>query len=56
MTCNGCLKHVDKALRTIPGVTDVDVTLPGTAKIEGDAPVETLIAAIEGAGYSASPK
>jgi copper chaperone CopZ len=57
MTCNGCVKHVGKALRGVPGVTAVEVSLPdGTAKIvhEESAAVPALVAAVESAGYEAS--
>jgi Cu2+-exporting ATPase/Cu+-exporting ATPase len=57
MTCNGCVKHVDKALREVPGVTAVEVSLPdGTAKVvhADDAPVTALLAAVESAGYEAA--
>ena len=57
MTCNGCVKHVDRALREVPGVTAVEVDLPGArAKVSHDpaaAPVPALVAAIEAAGYEA---
>ena len=56
MTCNGCVKHVDAALREVPGVTAVEVDLAGgQAKIAHDAqksPVEALVAAVEAAGFS----
>jgi copper chaperone CopZ len=56
MTCNGCVKHVDQALRAVPGVTAVEVSLPDhCARIVHDpelAPPTTLVAAVEGAGYS----
>ena len=58
MTCNGCVKHVDKALRGLAGVTAVEVDLPGgRAKVSHDeakAPVASLISAVEAAGYTAS--
>lgn len=56
MTCNGCRKHVDAALRKVPGVTAVEVDLPnGQAKVvHDDTPVASLIAAVEGAGYQAA--
>jgi mercuric reductase len=58
MTCNGCVKHVDAALRTVPGVSAVDVDLAGgRAKIAHDpetSPAPSLIAAVEGAGYHAA--
>lgn len=59
MSCNNCVRHVDKALRAVPGVTGVEVDLP-----EGRATVEhaettappALIAAVESAGYEAVPQ
>jgi len=58
MTCNGCVKHVDGALRAVPGVAAVEVLLVDQkAKIVHDperSPVPILIAAVEGAGYAAS--
>ena len=57
MTCNGCVKHVDKALREVPGVTAVEVSLPAaTAKVvhEESAQISALLAAVESAGYEAS--
>lgn len=56
MTCNGCVKHVDQALRAVPGVTAVEVTLAEhRAKIVHDpaqATLPSLVAAVEGAGYT----
>ena len=58
MTCNGCVKHVDQALRAVPGVSAVEVALAeNRAKVVHDpeqTPVPALIAAVETAGYSAS--
>jgi copper chaperone len=57
MTCNGCVRHVDKALRGVPGVTAVEVSLPeqrATVVHDDDAPVPALVAAVESAGYSAA--
>ncbi len=58
MTCNGCVKHVDQALRAVPGVSAVEVVLAeGRAKIVHDperSPVPALVAAVEGAGYTAA--
>jgi len=57
MTCNGCVKHVDAALRAVPGVTAVEVNLAEQrAKIVHDdaaAPPAALVAAVEAAGYEA---
>jgi len=59
MTCNGCVKHVDAALRAVPGVAAVEVLLVDQkAKVvhdPGRSPVPILLAAVEGAGYSAAP-
>jgi copper chaperone CopZ len=58
MTCNGCVKHVDAALREVPGVTAVEVDLAnGRAKVVHDpakSPTPALIAAVTEAGYEAS--
>jgi copper chaperone len=57
MTCNGCVRHVDKALREVPGVTSVEVSLPEQRAIvvhSEDAPVPSLVAAVESAGYTAA--
>jgi copper chaperone CopZ len=59
MTCNGCVKHVDAALRAVPGVAAVEVLLfDQRAKVVHDperSPVPILLAAVEGAGYEATP-
>jgi copper chaperone CopZ len=58
MTCNGCVKHVDAALRGLPGVLAVQVNLPeGRAEVSHDpqqSPVTSLIAAVVDAGYEAA--
>ncbi|WP_026853451.1 heavy-metal-associated domain-containing protein [Geothrix fermentans] len=52
MTCGGCVRHVDKAIRATPGVTDVAVDLAsGTATVTGTATFETLAAKVAEAGY-----
>ncbi len=52
MTCGGCVRHVDKALRNTPGVTNVTVDLAsGTAVVTGTASFETLAAQVAEAGY-----
>jgi copper chaperone len=56
MSCNNCVRHVDEALRAVPGVTGVEVSLPeGRAKVEhtAQAAPPALIAAVESAGYEA---
>jgi len=55
MTCNGCVRHVDKALRAVPGVSAVEVTLPDRAKVVHEsAELTRLLAAVEAAGYHAA--
>jgi copper chaperone CopZ len=57
MTCNGCVRHVDKALRGVAGVSAVEVSLPeqrATISHEETAPIASLVAAVESAGYTAS--
>jgi len=52
MTCGGCAKHVEKALRAVPGVTEVTVDLAnGAASVEGTASFELLAASVGAAGY-----
>lgn len=52
MTCGGCVRHVDKALRKTPGVTEAAVDLAsGTAKVAGTASFEALSTAVAEAGY-----
>ena len=57
MTCNGCVKHVDAALRAVPGVSAVDVKLADhQAQVVHDperSPIASLVAAVALAGYEA---
>ena len=55
MSCGGCVASVTRVLKSVPGVTDVAVTLtPGTAWVTFD-PAQTgapaLRSAVEDAGY-----
>jgi copper chaperone CopZ len=58
MTCGNCVKHVTKAVSSQPSVSDVKVEIgrvdftydPGTTSLE------KVAAAIEDAGYCASPE
>ena len=54
MTCNGCVRHVDKALRSVPGVTAVEVALPDQATVVHEADLAALAAALDAAGYQLS--
>ena len=60
MTCNGCVKYVEAALRALPGVSAVEVKLAdNAARIVHDpeqSPVATLVEAVVDAGYTAAPQ
>ncbi len=52
MTCGGCAKHVEKALRQVDGVAKVAVDLAkGTATVEGSATLEAMAGSVAKAGY-----
>lgn len=52
MTCGGCARHVEKALRSVPGVTGVAMDVGrGTATVEGGASFEAMAASVAEAGY-----
>jgi Cu+-exporting ATPase len=56
MTCASCVGRVEKALKKVPGVTDASVNL-ATEKAQVTmvgVPLQTLIAAVEKAGYEAA--
>lgn len=56
MMCMHCVSHVKEALEKIEGVTGAEVDLDKKTAVitmSGDIPTETLIAAVEGAGYKA---
>ena len=54
MTCEHCVRAVTKALKSVPGVTDAEVTLlPGQAIVHGEAALPELIAAVIDEGYGA---
>ncbi|MGH6886147.1 MAG: cation transporter, partial [Geminicoccales bacterium] len=56
MTCDNCARHVEQALKAVPGVQAADVSFKdGTAKVSGDVggASEKLISALAGIGYSA---
>ena len=56
MTCGGCVRHVDKAIRATPGVTEVTVDLAGgTATVTGAADFQALAARVAEAGYQLLP-
>ncbi len=54
MTCNHCKTSVEKALKSVAGVENAEVNLQaGTAKVEGNAPMDKLIEAVQEEGYNA---
>ncbi|MFP5479978.1 MAG: heavy metal translocating P-type ATPase [Alphaproteobacteria bacterium] len=54
MTCASCVGRVERALKAVPGVTAASVNLATeSAHVEGLAEVQSLVAAIKGAGYEA---
>ncbi|MEJ7601064.1 MAG: heavy metal-associated domain-containing protein [Kofleriaceae bacterium] len=60
MTCRNCVRHVEAALRALPGVSAVEVKLADhAASVVHDperSPVATLVDAIVDAGYTAVPQ
>jgi copper chaperone len=55
MTCGHCQRAVKEALEGVSGVTQADVSLDEhRATVEGDADVQSLIAAVQEEGYQAS--
>lgn len=55
MTCDNCVQHVTKAVREVPGVRDVKVSLASnSADVEGDFDETKVIDAIEEEGYEAA--
>lgn len=57
MTCGSCVRHVERALRALPGVQAVDVRLrERVALVRHDpaaTPTAALTAALEAEGYPA---
>ena len=57
MSCAACSSRVEKAVSKVPGVTACSVSLlTNSMGVEGDVPPETVIHAVEDAGYGASLK
>jgi len=54
MNCQHCVHAAIQALEAVPGVTHVQVDLAsGLAQVEGTANLTALVAAVQGAGYTA---
>ncbi len=56
MSCQHCVAAVDKAIRTLPGVAEVEVSLESnSARVTGGQPHQ-VIEAIKTAGYASRPQ
>ncbi|MGB8712238.1 MAG: heavy metal translocating P-type ATPase [Onishia taeanensis] len=56
MTCASCVKSVQQALDRTPGVIGAEVNFAShTAQVRGSASAQSLVEAVESAGYGASP-
>ncbi len=57
MSCAACSSRVEKAVSKVTGVTACSVSLlTNSMGVEGTAAADAIIAAVEDAGYGASPK
>ena len=57
MTCAACSARVEKAVKAVPGVSSVSVSLLTNAMgVEGTAADDAIICAVQEAGYGASVK
>ena len=57
MSCAACSARVEKAVKSVPGVTSCSVSLlTNSMGVEGTAEDAAIIRAVEQAGYGASPK
>ncbi|WP_347814300.1 copper ion binding protein, partial [Pseudomonas sp. 78_B] len=57
MTCGGCARRVEQALAAVRGVADAKVdlaTMSAKASVARDVDSQTLVAAVEQAGYRAN--
>lgn len=53
MDCGHCAQRVEKALRTVDGITEVNVDLESrTAEVEGSFEKDAAVKAVEEAGYT----
>lgn len=56
MTCSHCVQAVTTALKSVPGVAAVSVSLEERrARVDGSAEANALVRAIEAEGYRAKP-
>ncbi len=55
MSCAACVARVEKAVKKVPGVSSCAVSLlTNSMGVEGSAPAEEIIKAVQDAGYGAS--
>ena len=55
MNCNHCKTNVERAIRQVPGVTDVTVDLAaGIATVSGTHDASALISSVKSFGYDAT--
>ncbi|MBQ1351534.1 MAG: heavy metal translocating P-type ATPase, partial [Oscillospiraceae bacterium] len=58
MSCSACVAHVERAVKKLPGVTEVQVNLLAGSMVadyeENQVNVEEIVAAVRGAGYGAA--
>src|SRR6516162_9742126 len=56
MTCAACVRRVEGALSSVPGVTGASVNLANRrARVSGEAPLGALLQAVDAVGYHAAP-
>ena len=57
MSCAACSSRVEKAVCKVPGVDSVSVSLlTNSMRVEGTADEQSIVKAVEDAGYQASPR
>ena len=57
MSCAACSARVEKAVRAVPGVRACEVNLlTNSMGVEGTADEQSIVAAVEAAGYGAARK
>lgn len=55
MMCGSCVSSVENALRAVPGVEGVSVSLEDkSALVKGEVQIDALIQAVKQAGYTAT--
>ena len=56
MSCAACVAAVERAVKKVPGVESVAVSLLlGSMTVEGTAPADEIVKAVSRAGYEAIP-